>query len=107
MKNEAIAIFDNGGGITLQLGAFAHHYSDPELAAANWQDYANNPDPSDWEGHEPEALEIDPTYDQISNGGYRVFASEEIEAEVGKDQEDQSWNNVRSFIVALQGKSKA
>jgi hypothetical protein len=79
-KNDGIKIIlDNGGGITLQLSRFvghstyefAHYYDSARQAAQDIIWWANGSNPMDWLGNEPEALELDPSSEQIRNGGYR------------------------------------
>ena len=98
-QNE-LAIFDNGGGITLKLGTFAHHYQDVEQAARDWKSYSENPDTSDWEGHEDDSAECDPSQDEIRNGGYRVLDADDIAAEIVRGGET-GWNNIDKFVAAL------
>ena len=97
---KATIIFDNGGGITLQLGDYGHYYDNPKQAARDYNDYLVSGSTNDWEGHEEEALELDPTYDEISNGGYRVYNSEEIAAEVD-DEDSSGWGNIDEFCVTI------
>lgn len=87
-------VFDNGGGVTLQLRGWAHHYDDARWAAQDVAAWIKSHDTSDWEGHEPEALVCDPTYDEIRNGGYRVWT-------VGDDPIDEGWANADDFFAAL------
>ena len=98
-KNQAI--FDNGGGITLQMGSFAHHYSDAEAAATDWAAYQAKGDTSDWDGHDAEALELDPTCDEIRNGGYCVLDAEKITRMIDAAEEDTGWYNIDSFLAAV------
>lgn len=70
--NERV-IFDNGGGITVQLHGWAHYYQDPTQAAQDIAEWLKNHDTIGWEGHEIEALACDPTYDEIRNGGYWIW----------------------------------
>ena len=53
-------IFDNAGGTTLQLNSWAHSYNGQDSQIADdligWMADGNT---DDWEGHEPEALDID------------------------------------------------
>jgi hypothetical protein len=70
--NERV-IFDNGGGITLQLRGWAHYYQDESQAAEDVAVWLKSQDTSDWEGHEPEALACDPTGAEIRNGGYWIW----------------------------------
>jgi hypothetical protein len=99
MKNRAI--FDNGGGITLQLGNFAHHYSDPKQAATDWTVYQQTKDTDGWEGHQEEAADLDPSYDEIRNGGYRVMDADDITKMIDDCEEETSWNNINSFVAAV------
>lgn len=55
-------------------------------------------DTSDWDGNEPDCR-IEPTDDQIRNGGYRVLAPDDFE---DGDHSDSSWRNVRDFAAAFQ-----
>ena len=53
-------IFDNAGGTTIQLNSWAHSYNGQDSQIADdligWLCDGNT---DDWEGHEPEALDID------------------------------------------------
>lgn len=72
-------ILDNGGGITLQLGAWAHSYegsdnaSIAKQAARDIREWLTSGTTRRWEGHDADALAIEPTSDEIRNGGYRVI----------------------------------
>jgi hypothetical protein len=99
MKNATV-IFDNGGGITLQLGDWAHCYDDPYQAAVDYAEYIKTGNTEGWEGHEDFAAELDPEYDQIRNGGYRVYNAAEIEAEL-KNEDYTGWANIDEFCEAL------
>lgn len=90
-------IFDNGGGITVQLKSWAHYYQDGTKAAedvAIW--ILKGKDASGWEGHEPEALACDPSLDEIRNGGYRIWT-------IGDDNADvREWGrNTEEFFAEL------
>lgn len=91
-------IFDNGGGVTLQLGGWAHWYQDMAQAAQDLKTYETEGNTDGWDGHEDEAAELDPTYDQIRNGGYRVYHSS---ADIKAAAEDTSWRNIKDFAAAL------
>lgn len=95
-------VFDNGGGVTLQIGdEFAHHYLYPEQAANDFEDYLNNASTTSWEGHEPDALELDPDDNDIRNGGYRVYDPCDLVDLYGKD-DDELWDgNVAKFMAEL------
>jgi hypothetical protein len=90
-------IFDNGGGITLQLGdEFAHFYQDAAQAAEDLKSFLEDPDTSDWEGHEEEAMDCEPTDEEIRNGGYRVYR------DVEDLQPNSGWRNEEDFCAAFQ-----
>jgi|LSQX01.3.fsa_nt_gb hypothetical protein len=103
MKNlKVTAIFDNGGGLTLQLGNFAHYYNDMALAAENYKDYIQSDgDTTGWEGHEPEAADFEPDYQDIRNNGYKVMDKSDIDAAVA-DPDYEPWGvNAELFIEAV------
>jgi hypothetical protein len=55
------AIFDNGGGITLQLGDnYAHYYDNPEQAAEDYKIYIQDGNADGWDGNEEENMEWEP-----------------------------------------------
>ena len=91
-------IFDNGGGVTLQLGDWAHYYQDMAQAATDLKAYKATGNTDGWDGHEDESAELEPTYDQIRNGGYRVYHSI---ADIKAAAEDTSWCNIRDFAKYL------
>lgn len=66
-------ILDNGGGITLQFGEYAHNYDDPRHAAVDIREWLKTGDTSQWDGHDEDALQCAPTGEDIRNGGYRVI----------------------------------
>ena len=100
MANKAQVIFDNGGGITMQFGAWAHHYHDPKQAATDYATYLADGNTNGWEGHEDAAAELNPEFDEIRNGGYRVCDIGDIEAMLASD-EHTGWYNIDQFISAL------
>ena len=93
-------IFDNGGGLILQLPNFAHYYDYMDQAAEDIANYIKDETTDGWEGHEEEAAELDPTYDEIRNGGYRVYTISEI-IEESKKGDSTGWANIDMFCVAL------
>lgn len=112
MKTQATIIFDNGGGITVQLRAwqadqvhysFGHYYDDPEAAASGVYD-ALHSDPSciqTWEGNESAACDLQPTQEEQDNGGYRVGTYWSW-ADVVEDTDDaDAWANVRAWDAAV------
>ncbi len=103
VSRSAKIVFDNGGGTTLILasGEFAHHYSDAAQAAQDYSIYMRDGNVDGWEGHEAELAELDPSYDEIRNGGYRVFEPSDVEEAIHSD-EDEPWNNIREFVAAVE-----
>jgi hypothetical protein len=98
---EGTIIFDNGGGITVQLPNFAHSYNDPEQAARDIADYLSDGTTDGWEGHEDDAAELDPTTEQVHNGGYRIYTMVDV-VEIIKDTErESSWGNINDFCSVL------
>jgi len=100
MKRKAI--FDNGGGITLQLGTFAHHYATGAAAAIDWTASSFFETTDDWEGHDEDAMTLDPSYDDEHNGGYLVCTEDDINTMISSTDE-MFGSNVQAFIEALQG----
>lgn len=71
-------VLDNGGGIVLQLGAeYAHYYQDAKQAADDLRTYLADGNTDGWDGHDEDALSVEPTDEEIRNGGYRVFTDYE------------------------------
>jgi hypothetical protein len=66
-------ILDNGGGIILQLGDYAHSYDSAIDAARDIHEWLVSGTTRRWEGHDADALAVNPTPDEIHNGGYRVI----------------------------------
>jgi hypothetical protein len=95
-------IFDNAGGTTLILasGEFAHHYSDASQAAQDYCIYMRDGNVDEWEGNEPELAKFNPSYDEIRNGGYRVFDPSDVEEAIHSDDDPSS--NVREFVAAVE-----
>lgn len=104
IQNDARLIFDNGGGITLQLGGFAFYTSDATQAAQLWQDFQKSGSTAGWDGHDEDAAECDPTGEEIRNGGYRVLTADDIAREIAREiasDETTGWLNIDRFIQAL------
>lgn len=103
-KARLTVIFDNGGGITLQFGEWAHHYGGykgyAEQAAQDYINYLDEGSAAGWEGHEDDASDLVPTYDDMRNGGYRVFRGDEIEKTIA-GEDDYGWNNISGFCEAI------
>lgn len=72
-------ILDSGGGIILQLGDWAHDYGGfiiaaiAKRAANDIREWLRSGTTDGWQGHEANALAVNPTSDEIRNGGYRVI----------------------------------
>ena len=103
---EPRVIFDNGGGITIQLPGFAHFYTGSciDQAAQDWYEYLKSGTTVGWDGNEEEAAELAPTYDEIRNGGYRVMDRKEISDAVEAmrgGSEPEGWNNIDAFVTSL------
>lgn len=112
MQTQAKVIFDNGGGITVQLRAwkggqvhysYAHHFDNADDAAqllhdgfhgeqSNWQT---------WEGNSSEAEALEPTEAEQSNGGYRVAVYMSWQEAVDDNSEEDRWANVRQWDAAI------
>lgn len=101
MSNTKIkAIFDNGGGLILQLGTYAHHYDDMTNAARDYLVYLDGDDTDNWDGHEDWARDVDPTIEELSNGAYREYDASDIES-LAHTPTYFSWCNVQDFILAI------
>jgi hypothetical protein len=99
MKNATV-IFDNGGGITLQLGDWAHWYQDAAQAARDYAEYIKTGSTDGWDGLDEDAAELEPSSEEISNGGYRVYTSDEIDEE-RQAEDPSSWYNINHFCTEL------
>ena len=101
--NERV-IFDNGGGITVQLLGWAHYYNDERQAAEDVAIWLKTRDTSEWDGHEDSALSFDPSYEDKRNGGYRVWNIHQ--APFNKEHDGEfpidSWGNTAIFFSALE-----
>ena len=98
--DAATVIFDNGGGITLQIGAWAHHYTDPRSAAIDLEIFFDEGSADGWDGHEAESAACNPTDDEIRNGGYQVAVYSSW-GEAVNDKRNNGWVNVRDFRAAI------
>lgn len=97
------AIFDNGGGLTLQLGDnYGHYYPhNMQQAAEDYKQYLQDQDTSWWEGNEEDARELEPDYEQIRNGGYHVMSHNDIQVAITDPNFEGHGYNVNDFISAL------
>jgi hypothetical protein len=106
MDNDITVIFDNGGGITLQVvnvtgQDYQHAYdtSQIEQCANDIHAALSGQNPSaDWEGNDLDDDDInllDPSEQQIENGGYRVVTVNC--AEDLKCLADSGWDNAEQL----------
>lgn len=93
-------IFDRWGGVTLQLGNYGRYYEDAEQAARDYTAWLREGTAENLEDSEPEALELDPTPEEINNDSYRIYTAEEIEHEV-RNEEYTGWSNIDTFCDNL------
>jgi len=101
IRQRRRVIFDDGGGIMLQIGQYGHYYDFPDQAARDW-DLSKEESTDDWDGDDPEVAAIEPTQEQIRNGGYLVCSDADIDELVRSMPDDEAWGeNVRRFVVAL------
>lgn len=106
-------ILDNAGTITLQLGGlFAHSYDSADQAALDLATWLADADTSDYEGHEADALDCDPTAEEIRNGGYRVVRLDRDTDTAASLVEEirtiaSGWGNGEALADALTLKVKA
>lgn len=103
-SENATIIADNGGGLTLMLPGFAHHYYGHEQdCARDLLDYLASGTTEDWEGHEPEAVvdtDSDEYHEACRNGGYRELEFVELYDLDPKDDSEQ-WSNVHGLAAAI------
>lgn len=112
MNNEGKIILDNGGTITLQLGAFAHSYDSERRAAEDLAAWLADGDTSGWDGHEPDEMERNPSGEEIRNGGYRVIRLDrETDTAASLVEEIRQiaggWGNGEDLAKALESKVAA
>ena len=108
MSRERV-IFDNTGGITVHLDGWSRCYLDAKVAAEDVQTYLETRNTTWWDDHEPEALALDPTIEEINNGGYRVWdiGDTHIQFHTGNPmvpiaEAIQGWHNMEEFFKALE-----
>jgi hypothetical protein len=96
---EPRLIFDNGGGITLQLPGYAHTYEDAEQCAEDIREWGDTHDTSGWDGNDEDAV-FEPTTEQQANGGYDVrYLDAFLLGQI--DISHENWENVRCLQSAL------
>lgn len=94
---EPRLIFDNGGGITLQLPGFAHYYDDAEQCAEDIKAWVEDGDTDGWDGNEEESV-FEPTTDEISNGGYHVVSLSDFMQPGKSDLHGNNVNALRAYL---------
>lgn len=120
-------IFDNGGGATLQDrdNYYMHSYDNMDQLAEDIICLRDGGKTIDWDGNEfdeymevqkqaaeecgddPDEIEdddifIDPSYDDIRNGGYVVFDLDELlDYAQATDVDDIGWGNIRDTVQAI------
>ena len=105
---SATVIFDNGGGITVQLinsnpgtADWAHYYNgEPEQALGDVRDALVEGDFSGFDGDEPDAHDCVPTHEQIRNGGYRVEKFDSLDELNGFMVDSDDCGNMVDFAKA-------
>lgn len=97
---EPRIIFDNGGGITLQLPGFAHTYNDAEQCAEDIKTWLDDGNTDDWDGNEEDAV-FEPEAEEIANGGYVVYSVEMFTDLSLTHLIGLPGHNVRELYVAL------
>lgn len=77
MQSSVLIILDNGGGITLQVKQgryrYQHYYDQPKQAARDLIMALAGSQVRDWDGNEADQGWLEPSQDQISNGGYHIY----------------------------------
>lgn len=109
-------IFDNAGGVTTQFTdasgkEFACHRFDVSNAADDVLAFLADPDVSSWEGHDEDANSLNPTREEIANGGYRCWycCDEDPETdailhemrEAVTQMEQSGWGNSDEFAARM------
>lgn len=98
--HPATIIFDNGGGITLQLGEYACNTQSASDAAGLYIDYQRSGETEGWDGCDEDSVNLEPTDDEIRNGGYRVLDADEIAAMIGETP-TSGWRNIDAFFEQM------
>jgi hypothetical protein len=97
-------IFDNGGGIIVQLPDYARFYGGytgaVEQAAEDVIAYIKDGNTDGWEGNEEELAE-EISIEDIKNGGYRVYELSELIQVARQGNIDSSWDNYNRFMAEL------
>lgn len=101
MHDKVTVIFDNGGGITLQVtdvnSRYQHTYSDVAQAVKSAREaHLDKPEYADWDSNEAAEAWIEPTAQEISAGAYRVF-DEMTDFDVKLSP--TGWKNIDGFSI--------
>jgi uncharacterized protein YbcV (DUF1398 family) len=97
-KLNARVMFDNAGGISVDLGGFKFFYLSPKQAAADYNEFIKNGNTDDWEGSDESIIIYDGT---DKNGGHKTVNREEID-ELVNGRDDYYWGfNEQYFIEEL------
>jgi hypothetical protein len=98
-----VVIFDNGGGITLQVASgYNHSYDDGKQAGEDVKLLLAGADPADWDGNDSAAGTVRCTGADVRNGGARKLSSEEIAEIVEAGELDECWGYAMGeFFSAL------
>lgn len=106
-KANISIICDNGGGITLQVVhgkvRFQHNYNDAMQCATDIKEaVAEFPNLrlADWEGNEASEGWLEPTDDEIRNGGYRVLSPEDFDTNESIEWAC-GWHNVSELADSM------
>lgn len=94
-------IFDNRGGLTMQLPGYAHHYNNMVWAAEDYKVFLQDGNTNGWEGNEQYAADLEPTYEQQRNGSYKIMDAEDVKNALANPKFDSSWFNISDFIDTL------
>ncbi|MEL7567545.1 MAG: hypothetical protein AAGU27_22075 [Dehalobacterium sp.] len=97
-NHKAKLIFDNAGGLTLQLGQWGHWYANNNMkqGAKDYQVFITYRSTDGWGGHEEAELALDPSEEQIRNRGYRIYGEDQIEEQI-YNKKLSPWNNINDF----------
>ena len=103
----AQVVFDNAGGITLQLDDYAHTYHDDvDQVACDLRAWMSSGTTDTWDGDDEDA-DFEVGDDDIRNGGYRVVdlygidTVEDLRDEILSDVTLDGWGNAQDLARAL------
>jgi hypothetical protein len=100
-SGDILVVFDNGGGVAMEIGDYKHYYENPVQASEDLlQAVKDNFDSSGWEGNEEE-LEVEEDNEMERNGGIKAYARYDIAKALKNKDFECGWSNVDVFIVTL------